>query len=196
MRTRIRPRRPSPAMVVAALALAVALGGTAEATVIITSNADVGPSTISGSVPPAGDTANIIAGSIGQSDIHAGAIPAKKLAAGVLGARAWGYVDSIGTLDTARSKNIAAVTRPATGEYCVQLPSSMPISNVTFVVSPDYALDDTSHIQRAGVEGATQAVGSLRCTGNALLVIGYTETVDSTGMHITLSDEPFFIVVG
>src|SRR3954447_738177 len=61
--------RPSHATVVAYVALFVALGGTAAASVIITDNSQVAPGTISGHKPPSVDHANIIAGSINGTDI-------------------------------------------------------------------------------------------------------------------------------
>jgi hypothetical protein len=61
--------RPSPAMIVACVALFVALGGTTVASVIISSNSQVGRNTISGHKPPSGKHYNIIAGSIGGSDL-------------------------------------------------------------------------------------------------------------------------------
>jgi len=57
------------ANVVSLIALFVALGGTAMAAVIITSNSQVGKDTISGHEPPSGDHANIIADSITGTDI-------------------------------------------------------------------------------------------------------------------------------
>jgi hypothetical protein len=67
MRSRFRP---SPAMVVACIALLTALGGTATAvTYVVSSNSQIGPGTISGHKPPSGKHANIIAGSINGTDI-------------------------------------------------------------------------------------------------------------------------------
>jgi hypothetical protein len=57
------------ANVVSFIALFVALGGTALASVIITSNSQVAQDTISGHQPPSGKHANIIAGSINGTDI-------------------------------------------------------------------------------------------------------------------------------
>jgi hypothetical protein len=61
--------RPSPAMVVACIALFIAVGGTALASVIITTNSEVAKNTISGHAPPSGDHANIIKDSITGADI-------------------------------------------------------------------------------------------------------------------------------
>jgi hypothetical protein len=57
------------ANVMATLAVFIALGGTALASVIITSNSQVAQNTISGHKPPSGKHPNIIAGSINGQDI-------------------------------------------------------------------------------------------------------------------------------
>lgn len=56
-------------MVVALVALFVALGGSALASVIIASNGQVARKTIAGHQPPAGDHPNIIGGSINGADL-------------------------------------------------------------------------------------------------------------------------------
>jgi hypothetical protein len=62
--------RPSPAMIVACIALFVALGGTATAvTYVVSSNSQIGPGTVSGHKPPTGKHANIIAGSVNGQDV-------------------------------------------------------------------------------------------------------------------------------
>jgi hypothetical protein len=62
--------RPSPAMIVACIALFVALGGTATAvTYVVSSNSQIGPGTVSGHKPPTGKHANIIAGSVNGLDV-------------------------------------------------------------------------------------------------------------------------------
>ena len=68
MRQRLRPHLTF-ANIVSAVALFVALGGTAAAAVIITDNSQVAPNTISGHRPPSGDHANIIGGSITAQDV-------------------------------------------------------------------------------------------------------------------------------
>src|SRR5262245_53315418 len=57
------------ANVVSVIALFIALGGTAIASLIITKNSQVDRGTISGHKPPHGDHPNIIAGSINGKDI-------------------------------------------------------------------------------------------------------------------------------
>jgi hypothetical protein len=57
------------ANVVSAIALFFALGGSAYATFVVSSNADIAPNTISGHAPPSGNHANVIAGSLTTSDL-------------------------------------------------------------------------------------------------------------------------------
>jgi hypothetical protein len=65
---------------VAYLALFVALGGTAAAAVVVSSNSQVAPNTISGHKPPAGKHANLISGSVATADIAKLAVTNKRLA--------------------------------------------------------------------------------------------------------------------
>src|SRR5438034_11751180 len=67
---RFRFRRPSHGTVVAYAALFIALGGTAMASVIVTSNSQVAQNTISGHKPPTGKHPNIIGGSINGQDLQ------------------------------------------------------------------------------------------------------------------------------
>jgi hypothetical protein len=82
------------ANVMSSIAVFIALGGSAAAAVIVSSNADIGPNTVSGAHPPAGDGPNIIAGSVGTSDLgnlqvtsaklHGGAVTSAKVTDGSL----------------------------------------------------------------------------------------------------------------
>jgi hypothetical protein len=63
------PSRPSHGTIIAYLALFIALGGTAMASVIITSNSQVAQNTISGHKPPSGKHSNLIAGSVNGQDV-------------------------------------------------------------------------------------------------------------------------------
>jgi hypothetical protein len=65
----MRRFRPSPAMVVACIALFIAVGGVAAGAVVITSNSQVDRGTISGHKPPSGKHPNIIAESISGKDV-------------------------------------------------------------------------------------------------------------------------------
>jgi hypothetical protein len=62
-------RRPTHATVIAYLALFVALGGTAMAAVVVSSNSQVASNTISGHKPPSGKHSNLIAGSVNGQDV-------------------------------------------------------------------------------------------------------------------------------
>jgi hypothetical protein len=73
-------KRPSAALVVASIALMFSLAGTAEAALIITKNGQVGAHTIAGAKAPKGDHKNLIAGSIGTSDLHANSVTGAKVA--------------------------------------------------------------------------------------------------------------------
>jgi hypothetical protein len=69
------------ANVVATVALFIALGGSATASVLITSNSQVASNTISGHKPPSGDRPNVIAGSINGQDLASGSVANAKLGA-------------------------------------------------------------------------------------------------------------------
>jgi hypothetical protein len=68
------------ANVMATLAVFIALGGSALASVIITSNSQVAAGTISGHNPPSGDHANIISGSVTTLDLAPSSVTAGRLA--------------------------------------------------------------------------------------------------------------------
>jgi hypothetical protein len=75
-------RRFTYANVVATLALFVALGGSAAAAFVVSSNSEIGPNTIYGAHLPAGKNDNFVGGSIGSSDLANDAVTGPKLATG------------------------------------------------------------------------------------------------------------------
>jgi hypothetical protein len=80
-------RRPSHATVVAYLALFVALGGSAMAAFVVSSNSQIGPNTIYGANKPTSANDNIVDGSITGRDVKTGSIFGSRIADGsVLGA--------------------------------------------------------------------------------------------------------------
>lgn len=118
-----RVRRPSPAFIIACLALLVAAGVPAEAAQLISGRnikdhsirgKDVAHSTLTGynvknqSLTPA-DFKGSVQGPPGT-------------------ALAYAHVNTAGVLDLARSKNVLKVTRPAAGLYCFF--GTPPIKNV------------------------------------------------------------------
>ncbi len=95
----------------AALALFLAVAtGSAAASYVLSSNAQIGPNTISGNNPPAGDHANLLAGSIAASDLAAHGIGSAQLAT----VEAWNPV----------AQDPSAATDPChqgrTAVFCVQ----------------------------------------------------------------------------
>ena len=80
---RISVRRPSPALVIACLALLVALGGTSYATVLMVPRNSVGPAQLKSSAVTtkklaanAVTSAKVLNGSLVKSDFRAGSLPA------------------------------------------------------------------------------------------------------------------------
>src|SRR4051794_35421032 len=66
--------------IVGYLALFVALGGSASAAFVVSSNSQIGPGTVSGGAPPAGAHANLISGSVTTGDLKASAVTRSRLA--------------------------------------------------------------------------------------------------------------------
>lgn len=73
------PRASATALVISVLALATSLAGNTLAAVIISSNHQVAAGTIAGTDAPTGDNKNLIAGSVGSTDLHSGAVTPAKL---------------------------------------------------------------------------------------------------------------------
>jgi hypothetical protein len=78
-------RRFSYANVMATLGVFLALGGSAVAAVIVSSNDQIAPNTIYGANLPAGKNDNVVGGSIGSSDLASSAVINSKLATGAVG---------------------------------------------------------------------------------------------------------------
>src|SRR3954471_5088596 len=78
--------RLSYANVVATAALFVALGGSAAAAVIVSSNSQIAPNTIYGANAPAGKNDNVVPASLGTSDLGAASVTSGKLADNAVGA--------------------------------------------------------------------------------------------------------------
>ncbi len=81
---RIRSHLTYANVMVTILAFFVLGGGTALAAYVVSSNAQIGPGTISGHKPPTGKHANVIAGSLNATDLAAGAVGPAKLATGAV----------------------------------------------------------------------------------------------------------------
>jgi len=72
-------RRPSAALVVAAVAIFLSTTGTALAAIIISDNSQVAAHTIAGAQAPSGDNQNIIPGTIGTKDLADASVASTKL---------------------------------------------------------------------------------------------------------------------
>jgi hypothetical protein len=100
--------------------------------------------------------AKIADGAVRTEELQNGQVEAEDLAPGVApgasGARAWGLVNSGGTL--VRKKNVTAVTNPVDGAYCIDPGSGIDPSTAVMVVGGDNAsgvtgetVDRVSHVE-------------------------------------------------
>jgi hypothetical protein len=97
---RCRPRAQSPALLVALLALFLSLGGTALASLIITSNSQVAAHTIAGAKAGSGVNQNVIPGSLAGSDLANGTLTGTQIATG--------YKDGLATTPSLRTLGTGA----------------------------------------------------------------------------------------
>ncbi len=70
--------------VLAVIAIVLALGGTAYAGFLVSSNSQIGPNTVAGHNPPAGKHSNLFGNSVTTQDLAAGAVGTGKLASGAV----------------------------------------------------------------------------------------------------------------
>jgi hypothetical protein len=140
--------RPSPALVLASVALFVALGGTGYAALQRPKNSVGSKQIRKGAVKTSEIASNAVTGakvrprSLAPADFRVGSLPrGERGPAGTAGAtgpagsaRAYGYVSAAGTLDPARSKGGATVGHVATsGVYCISIPGISSASSVMSV---------------------------------------------------------------
>lgn len=122
---RLTRYRPSPALVVASIALLVALGGTGFAAVTLAAPNSVG-------------TTAVINGSLLARDLKPGVIPSP-------GALAFAHVNEDGTLDPANSKNVAVI--PAKNDdksafdYCLDVTTKQAPRNAVATLGSFAAVD-------------------------------------------------------
>src|SRR5215470_12084263 len=110
---------------------------------IITSNSQVGPSTIAGGrdgLKLGGRVDNIIDGTVSNFDLARKSVSLDKLAPGIAGPSASGRVDALGHV--LQSGGQPVVTRQSKGDYCISVPGRSPVIS-TIVVSPDLEHDGT-----------------------------------------------------
>jgi hypothetical protein len=202
-------RWPSPAMIVALIALFVALSGTSYAVVKLPPNSVGTPQLKSNAVtgPKVKD------GSLSASDFAAGGLPTGPKgdpgptgpqgpigerglegAAGPPGpagtARAYASVSREGVLDPARSRGVDAVSPryPGVlpGHYCVELSSAIDGSGAAPVATINSDMSSTFNSGQAGIE--TMIGDGAPCD---ILV----ETYNRSGTNIAYHDQPFFLII-
>jgi hypothetical protein len=84
----------------------------------------------------------VVANSLNGSDITDATIGVTDLTAGALGARAYGRVSALSALS--RSKNIASVTNPMDGLFCIDPAFGIDPSTAVLLVDSDWSGDSTS----------------------------------------------------
>jgi hypothetical protein len=145
---------------------------------------------------------DVVNNSLTGFDIANGSIASGDLAGAALGARAYGRVDSSGTLS--RSKNVASVTNPVSGVICITLAASIDPASVVLVVGPSAPghVTDTGTANASVVEWDSSGSG---CPAGTLKVHTYIYDGDSTdnsdgfgdepGDELQTNDDPFAFVV-
>jgi hypothetical protein len=167
---RITGFRPTPAMVVATIALLVALGGTGVAAV----SKLAPPNTVG--------TAAVIDGSLLAKDLKAGAIPSG-------GALAYAHVTADGTIDAAFSKNVVSVPAKQNANnarfYCLDVTTKQTPRNV--VATLEYVNSSTKW---ARVSMRPDYVAD-QCLGKADALV--MSLIDSTN-NPTPPSQAFYVV--
>lgn len=195
-----RRRRPSPALIIALLALFVSLSGTGYAAITITgsnvkngslSSVDIKNNSIT--------SADIKNGSLQFRDFRSGELPTAgggrggngsqgtQGAQGAPGAAgsALGFarVAANGTLDPAASKNVQLVSKPSPGVFCLNLTTGTATS---IQMTIDNSGADPSKTQVGGTAGAA-AAGA--CPAGADILVATSEDL------MGFVDRPFYLAV-
>ena len=201
-------RWPSPAMIVALIALFVALSGTSYAVVKLPPNSVGTPQLKSNAVtgPKVKD------GSLSASDFAAGGLPTGPKgdpgptgpqgpigerglegAAGPEGpagtARAYASVAWNGSLDTDRSRGIVAVSKPGIGLYCVDVSSAIDVSSVAPVATINEQ-GSTYGFMGSMATIATRTGDSAPCD-----VRVFTYYRANLSNETFAADQPFFLII-
>jgi hypothetical protein len=183
--------RPSPAMLVALVALFVAGSGTGIAASRLITGTQIKDASLTGK--------DIRNASLTGKDMKNRSIGLEKLSgtlpagpAGVAGtpgsARAYGLVS--GTAVT-RSKGVVSVTNPSVGDYCITLDPSIASATTGLVATPDFSGDNTGF----GL-GSPQTIIEWQSAGSCPTDTLEVRTgVRSGGTENIVHNEPFFFVV-
>jgi hypothetical protein len=193
-----RRRRPSPALVIALVALFVSLGGTSYAAITITggnvkngtlSSADVKNNSLT--------SADIKNGSLQFRDFRSGELPTggggrggngTQGAPGAPGAAgsALGFarVAANGALDPTATKNVALVSKPAPGLYCLNLTTGTATS---IQMTIDNSGADPSKTQVGGTAAPAAVAGA--CPAGSDILVATSEDL------MGFIDRPFYLAV-
>jgi hypothetical protein len=201
---RIRARL-TYANVMATLAVFIALGGTAAASVIITSNTQVASNTISGHHPPSGKHANLIAGSVNAQDLANGAVTNGKLGARAvtspkLGLNAVGHSQLAPNSVNSSNVQNGSLTGTDIDQSTLNfvLPSQLLRSGVQAMsIGETKTLIDTGQIALTGdctspSPGQAQARVQIQASGPDIVVFsadsdfGHTDGSDTGGSPVTI----------
>lgn len=201
-------RRPSPALVLSAVALFVALGGTSYALTVTSATVknnsltatDIKNNSLTGSdikenSVGSGDVRN---GSLRRRDFRAGELPAgtaptTPVTPGTQGtpgtsgtpgsALAFARVAANGTVDPATSRNIVAVSRKSAGLYCLNFTTGTPKAIVATV---DISGADS---RKARVSGTVDPPGvAANCPAGSDMLLAAASDASN-------ADLPFFLAV-
>jgi hypothetical protein len=211
-----RMGRPSPALVLACVALFVALGGTGYAALQLPANSVGSKQIRNGAVKNSEIANNAVTGrkvrrrSLTASDFRASSLPRGPRGfpgpagpAGPAGsARAYGYVTAAGAVVAARSKGGATVSHVATsGVYCISIPG---ISSASSVMSVNLDWDESATSPPPAAAGDSEGVVEVSfapgapCTAGQFEVHTLAQTFDAaTGANLgnEADDQPFVFIV-
>ena len=210
-----RMGRPSPALVLAFVALFVALGGTGYAALQLPKNSVGSKQIRKGAVKTSEIANNAVTGrkvrprSLTAADFRVGSLPrGERGPAGPAGAtgpagsaRAYGYVNADGTVDAASSKGGATVTHvAASGVYCITIPGISSASNVMSVNLDFAGSATTSPPADPGDDVGLVEVDyepALPCTAGQFEVHTLVQSFDAAGAHVgnDALDQPFVFIV-
>ena len=210
-----RMGRPSPALVVAFVALFVALGGTGYAALQLPKNSVGSKQIRKGAVKTSEIANNAVTGrkvrprSLTAADFRVGSLPrGERGPAGPAGptgpagsARAYGYVETDGAVDPARSKGGATVSHvAASGVYCITIPGISSASNVMSVNLDFAGSATTSPPADPGDDVGLVEVDyepALPCTAGQFEVHTLVQSFDAAGAHVgnDALDQPFVFIV-
>jgi hypothetical protein len=141
-------------MIVAIIALVAALGGTSYAALSLPKNS-VGSKQLKKNAVITSKIKNgaVTAGKINTSGLTVpNALHANTAGSATNGIpRVYGFINSDGTIDTARSKNIAAVTLTGTSTYCVTPTSSSGVN-----VTKEFPVVVADEIQGSGIYNSAE----------------------------------------